>query len=60
MTIVYLILHIKTLGKPKTHCEKCNKKLKEHGWYNQKDCLNEKCEKFYYRDYFKYRDEHKK
>jgi hypothetical protein len=34
-----------------TKCKVCRRKLRAHGWWDQMDCLNEKCSKFYYREY---------
>jgi hypothetical protein len=38
------------------NCLKCGKELTEHGWYNQKDCMNQKCPEFYYRNLLKIKE----
>jgi hypothetical protein len=44
-------MRIFNLFKKPTHCKVCRRKLREHGWKDQKDCLNSKCKKFYYREF---------
>ncbi len=52
--ITYIVLH-----RPKAECSECGQLKKEHGWNDQKDCLNSECEKFYYRDFGKLEDSHR-